>query len=507
MSFPDKAGEVNLPSDKMLAAVSAEDFVLACRAQTPGGVVTALIKTTQDSCAAGAPFRDFPIPGNVRTPLQRMLSDLQAWKSGQLAWEDVSRGFLISGPPGSGKTEIARALARDAGVNVVVGSIARWQASSDRSGAFMQNMQKFFTTAAAKAPCIAFIDELDAVGDRMRAPDHNSAYTDMVVTGLLECLDGFEQHEGVVFLGATNHLDKIDAAIRRPGRFDKILELGYPAPDLMPDVIRFHLKDLLPDAGLAPLAARAAGLSGAAVAALVRDAKGQARAQRRNLTFEDLEVALSRIRPQLPAELVRRIAVHEAAHAVVASALRTGRVTMVQLLETGGQMTQEAIPKAGTRAEIEALICVDLAGRAAEREILNTISGGAGGDANSDLAKATRRALSIERTSGLGDAGEFWHEDLEQTQFTLSRDRDLQHRVQQHLTVADVRAAGIVQANRDVLEQLAARLEKQTILTGEELSGLLSGVVVYSSGQSGLEGTLHDNVLPEEENSPRGDAD
>ncbi|MCZ4354612.1 hypothetical protein O4H61_19030 [Roseovarius aestuarii] len=124
-------------------------------------------------------------------------------------------------------------------------------------------------------------------------------------------------------------------------------------------------------------------------------------------------------------------------------------------------------------------------GRQAEREFNGTSRGGAGGDAQGDLEKATRRALGIVRTSGLGDAGEFWHEDLEHTQFTLSRDRNLQRRVQQHLTAADARATKNVKANRNILDRLATSLGKKTVVKGEELTGLLSGVEMCVTGQNG----------------------
>lgn len=178
-------------------------------------------------------------------------------------------------------------------------------------------MRAAFASAAEQAPCILFIDEVDSFGDRARPRDHNSTYTDYILNALLDLLDGFHGHEGVMVMAATNHPDKLDAALIRPGRFDHIVTLDYPSFDRLPAAIRWQLGADLPDADLSGVAVRAAGASGADIAAAVRAARARARMGRRDLILTDLEEALAAARPSLPEALRWRVSVHEAGHAVV----------------------------------------------------------------------------------------------------------------------------------------------------------------------------------------------
>lgn len=146
--------------------------------------------------------------------------DLADWQAGKIQWSDVDRGILLSGPPGTGKTTFAAALARTCGVYLALGSIARWQAKG-HLGDMLKAMRKTFDDAKANAPSIVFLDEIDAIGDRERFSGHGRQYATEVVSALLECLDGSEGREGVVVVGACNHPTLIDMALTRPRRFDR----------------------------------------------------------------------------------------------------------------------------------------------------------------------------------------------------------------------------------------------------------------------------------------------
>jgi ATP-dependent Zn protease len=337
-------------------------------------------------------------------PLDQLLVDLRAWQAGEIPWRDVSRGLLLAGPPGCGKTEIPRLIAREAGIAVLAGSLGRWSSASARSSDVIREMRAFFDKAAALAPCIVFIDELDAFGDRARPQDHNSSWTDFVVAGLLECLDGFETHEGVVQMAATNHLDKVDDAIRRPGRFDRVVTLDHPTPELMPQSIRWQLGADLAGADLTGVAATAAGMSGASIAAVVRAARGRARSERRALALGDLAAEIAARQPPLPASLRWRVAVHEAGHAVAGAATGLAVPRMLLIQPDGGTTWQVLVRGGSQRADIEAGLVVNLAGRTAELLLLGQPSGGAGGPAGSDLASATTVAAAIEASWGLGQS-------------------------------------------------------------------------------------------------------
>ncbi|WSG75919.1 ATP-binding protein [Rhizobium beringeri] len=161
-----------------------------------------------------------------------LADDVRAWERAEIPWSEVDRGILISGPPGSGKTLFASALARTCGIEVVATSVSRWQ-SMGHLGDMLGAMRKSFQEAAAKKPCILFLDELDSIGDRATFKGDNAQYSSQVVNGLLELVDGFDRLEGVVVVGATNFPEKIDPALRRAGRLDR--HIAFPCRTLKPD--------------------------------------------------------------------------------------------------------------------------------------------------------------------------------------------------------------------------------------------------------------------------------
>ena len=178
--------------------------------------------------------------------------------------------------PGPGKTIFAQALASTCIVPVHLHSLARWQAKGHLDD-LLKAMRRAFEEAKADAPCILFIDELDSFGDRERLGGHNEQYSREVINGFLECLDGAEGREGVVVVGATNLPDKIDPAIRRPGRLDRHVVIPLPDLEARKGILRHHLGDALPGADLTEAAERLEGASGAVIEQVVRDARRIAR--------------------------------------------------------------------------------------------------------------------------------------------------------------------------------------------------------------------------------------
>ncbi|MET4130648.1 hypothetical protein ACSSV6_004005, partial [Roseovarius sp. MBR-38] len=159
---------------------------------------------------------------------RRMVADLLLWKAGQVAWSDLSRSTLFYGPPGTGKTWLARAMGASAGIACVTGSFAEWQAAG-HLGDMLREMRKTFAEARSRAPCILFIDEIDAVGSRASRDPHNSNYRTQVINGFLGEMNAIALQEGVIVVGACNFIDRIDPAVLRAGRFD--LKIKVPLPD------------------------------------------------------------------------------------------------------------------------------------------------------------------------------------------------------------------------------------------------------------------------------------
>lgn len=463
-----------LPMDAALRGLGPDDLLVAMRWPDPAQAVTALAARLAPPRAEGPGLADFPLPQSVRGPLEQMIDDLRAWKAGEIPWRDVSRGILLAGPPGTGKTALARLVAREAGIGVIAGSVATWQAQGERSSGLVRAMKESFAKAAAEAPCVVFIDEVDAFGNRERR-DHNASWTEYVVAALLECLDGYAQLEGVVPMAATNNLERIDAAIRRPGRFDRVLLLGNPTPDLLPAAFRFQAHPDLADIDLTGLAAQAVGLSGADVAGLVRAARARARRARRALHVDDLTAALAEIRPPMPDSLRWQVAIHEAGHAVVAAATGVARPKLLALQGDGGSTHAKRLMIGQRRSEMEAALALDLGGRAAEIEVFSEPSGGAGGDASSDLGGATLLAVAIEASLGLGDTL-VWEGSPQSVLDRLALDAGLRARVEIHLRRAEARALSIVATNRPLLEEIAGALCRSGLLTGSELDALLARV-------------------------------
>lgn len=470
------AALARLPEDARCKGLGPDELVLALRSPTLEGAIAALVLAAALDTADGPGLPDFPLPQEVREPLEQMVTDLLAWQAGEIPWKDVTRGLLLSGPPGSGKTEIPRLIAKSAGINVISGSIADWSSEGSRGSEVIKAMRDCFARAAALAPAVLFIDEVDAVGDRDRPHDTNSTWTEYVVTGLLAAMDGFEGHEGVVIMGATNHPDRIDKAIRRPGRFDRVLHLGYPTHDLIPAAIRWQAWPDLADVDLTGLAAQASGMSGADIAGLVRTARARARRAKRPLTCDDLSATLRDLRPPVPEELRWQIAVHEAGHAITGAATGIAHPQMLALRGSGGVTQQALLRRSQRRNEIADALANDLGGRAAEILIFGEPSGGAGGDANSDLARATQTAAALELSWGLGD-DLVWLGDPETVLARLRLEPLLRARVEARLQAAQARALRIVDANRAVLEQMAAALLRTGVLTGPELEALVAQVV------------------------------
>ena len=410
--------------------------------------------------------------GATAAPLERMLDDLALWQKGGVAWSDVTRSALFFGPPGTGKTLLATALAGSAGVPLVATSYADCQ-KTGHQGDMLAALSGAFDRAALAAPAVLFIDELDSFSTRTSG-GHNDNYSRGVVNGLLEQINRANEVEGLIILAATNHLDDVDPAVTRSGRFD--LKLQVLMPDLcgIEAILAAKIGDRATSKlNLRAIAERLLGEPGATAEALSRDALGRARAERQDLQQEHLEAAADALVLPLDETLLHRIAIHEAGHVLVALHGPLPLPKRVWVTPRGGGV-EPAHLSTVTPELAEAQLQMLLAGRAAEALLLEQPSNGAGLGSASDLAQAMRLAAAIELQWAFGQSGLIWH-DLSKVDVQALPTK-VQQRIHAHIERANKAAHKMLLQNVDHLKNIASALTQRRELHQDDLERLTKGI-------------------------------
>lgn len=424
----------------------------------------------------------------------------------------LPKGVLLVGPPGTGKTLLARATAGEA--NVPFLSLSGSDFVEMFVGVGAARVRDLFSRAQKKAPCIIFIDEIDAIGRHRGAGGMIGAHDEreQTLNQLLAEMDGFDTHKGVIILAATNRPDVLDTALMRPGRFDR--QIVVDAPDLKGRlaILKVHTRNLrlAPNVNLEIVAQRTPGFVGADLANICNEAALlAARRNKELIETSDLEDAIDRVLtgPEKKSRLINQqekqiVAVHESGHALVALLLPgTDPVTRVSIIPRGmaalGYTLQT--PKEDryliTRSELLARIKVMLGGRAAEDMIFNEISTGA----QNDLQKATEFCRSMVIEYGMSDRlGLMSIPDTETGPYLRRRGswdgassvspetgREIEMEIKSMLDNLYKQATDLLRQNRDKLDKLSkALLEKET-LEKEELLRLIEELDI-PSGQPNM---------------------
>lgn len=477
-----------LPDLSALDIAHLDELLLAFRQSDPRQLPAIMKKFLELSAEPERKQKPRPprsvVPLSEITGLGRAKQDaidcveaLCEWKAGTLPWSEVPRGVLLAGPSGTGKTELARAMAGEAGIHLVSASYNEWQKAGSLSQ-FLAAMDKSFQEAKHCAPSILFIDEIDAFYTRnaLQGDGRNDSYDVKAITGLLEKLDGIIDREGVIVMAACNHIHFVDPAIRRSGRFDTIVEIGLPDMASLRVIIAQHLGSRSEAVDIPSCAAAALGKSGADCAAAIRIAGTVARRKRRAITTQDILAALEGDVPALTTDEWHRIAIHECGHAIVAVATGPCEVEFIRIGAGGGECKIQGKPQLQTAAHLHQLRCIDLAGRAAEQVVLGDVTTGSGGSLDSDLARASRSAADQVVSLGLGGLGPVWIAPLGTTSALREAISGHLPEISELLYAAEQDSMRILREHRELLVEMAGELSTVKILYGEILEEFLTQV-------------------------------
>ena len=413
----------------------------------------------------------------------------------------IPKGVLLFGPPGTGKTLLAKAVAGEAGVQFFTISGSDFVEMFVGVGA--SRVRDLFEQAKKSAPCIVFIDEIDAVG-RQRGAGLGGGHDEreQTLNQLLVEMDGFASNEGIIIIAATNRPDVLDPALLRPGRFDRQIVVDKPDVRGREAILKVHTKGkpIASDADLDVLARRTPGFTGADLSNLVNEAALlAARRNKKEIHMEEMEEAIERVLagPERKSHVMtdeekRLTAYHEGGHTLIGMLLEHAdpvhKVTIIPRGRAGGYML--SLPKEDrsyrTRSELLDRIKVALGGRVAEEVVLGEISTGA----SSDIQQATRIIRSMIMQYGMSDAigpiayGEENHQVFLGRDFNRDRNYSediagqIDREVRRHIEEAYEACRRIIVENRDKLELIASALLERETLTAAELEELMTKGVI-----------------------------
>lgn len=435
----------------------------------------------------------------------------------------IPRGVLLVGPPGTGKTLLARAVAGEA--NVPFYSISGSEFVEMFVGVGAGRVRDMFKKAKENAPCIIFIDEIDAVG-RQRGTGVGGGHDEreQTLNQLLVEMDGFEGNEGVIILAATNRADVLDPALLRPGRFDRQIRVSNPDKRARSQILKVHArnKHFAPDVDFDNIAQRTPGFSGAELANVLNEAALLAvRSGHQMITLSDVDEAIDRVIGG-PAKKSRKyteherklVAYHETGHAIIGLTLEDAnqvqKVTIVPRGDAGGYnlMTPREETYFSTKKQLLATITGYMGGRTAEEIFFGDVSSGA----HNDIEQATRIARMMVTELGMSELGPIKYDSGDNAVF-LGRDYsqlsnthsgqiafEIDQQVRKIIETAHAQATEIINNNKGKMDIIANALLEHETLNHEQIQSLYNTGKMpetYDGTEEHVESNDDNNNTPE----------
>jgi cell division protease FtsH len=446
----------------------------------------------------GAKFADVAGVDEAKQELQEVVDFLKDGEKYRRIGAKIPKGVLLVGPPGTGKTLLAKAVAGEAGVPFF--SMSGSEFVELYVGVGASRVRDLFSQAKRQAPCIIFIDELDAIGkSRGNSAIGGNDEREQTLNQLLTEMDGFDDNSGILLIAATNRPEILDAALRRPGRFDRQVLVDRPDRSGRQAILKVHAAGVIlgENVDLAAVATTTAGFSGADLANLVNEAALMAaRNNRQAVLMADFDQAMERIvaglekRSRVLSPMERKtVAYHEVGHALVGALMPgAGRVSKISIVPRGlgalgyTMQTPEEDRFLMLEDELRGRIATLLGGRSAEEIVFGQVSTGA----SDDIQKATDLAERAITLYGMGKTLGPIAFDKQQAQFldggtqrrSVSEEvaAEIDRLVKQTIDQAHQQAQLILRHNRDLLESTTATLLTTEVLEGEQLRGILAQV-------------------------------
>ena len=444
----------------------------------------------------GIHFSDVAGEDEAKENLQEIVNYLHDPGKYQEIGASMPKGILLVGPPGTGKTMLAKAVAGESQVPFF--SISGSEFVEMFVGMGASKVRDLFSQAKEKAPCIVFIDEIDAIGQKRSGGQYGgNDEREQTLNQLLTEMDGFEGNTGVIILAATNRPDSLDPALTRPGRFDRRVPVELPDLKGREEILKVHAKKvkIAPGVDFNTVARMASGASGAELANIVNEAALRAvRAGRKSVTQADLEESIEVViagyqkkNSILTDQEKCIVAYHEIGHALVAAkqshSAPVQKITIIP--RTSGALGYTMQVDEGNhylmnQTELENKIATFTGGRAAEELVFHSVTTGA----SNDIEQATKLARAMITRYGMSQDFDMVALETVNNQYlggdtslacSAQTQREIDQKVVELVKAQHAKALQILTENRDKLDQLAKFLYEKETITGEEFMAILNG--------------------------------